>query len=341
MYSTDRKRLMSVDLSVVVPVYNEQECLPELHQRLSAVMGRLGRSYELLFVDDGSCDRSLELMRALSRRDPHTRYLSLTRNFGQTAALAAGLAASRGQGVITIDADLQNPPEEIPKLLAKFDEGFEVVYGVRANRQDPWIRRFCSEVISRFLKVAMHVSIQPDVTAFYITHRRVVEELNRCPERTRVHPVLCAWLGARTAHVDVRHERRFSGKSKYGYRPLLVRAMDLITGYTNVPLRMVSWMGFLFAAVGFVLAGWAVFQKLMVGTTLLGWASIMGALGLLGGVQLLAIGTLGEYLGRAYEQLLGRPLYVVRETHEANGTIEVPLLRKEVSLISCEVIHRA
>lgn len=307
---------MNTDLSVVVPVYNEEPCLRELHRRLVDVLTAIGPTYEIIYVDDGSRDRSLELLRNFAGTDTRTRYLSLTRNFGQGAALAAGLAASRGAAVVTIDADLQNPPEEIPRLLEKFHEGYEVVYGVRQNRRDPWLRRAGSATINRLLRLAMGTSVQPDVTAFCATHRRIIDAVNHCPERTRFHPVLCAWLGAKTAHVPVRHEPRGRGTSKYAYRPLLIRAMDLITGFTDLPLRLATWMGLGLALLGFGLAGWAVISKLTLGTTLLGWPSLMGAIGILGGAQLLAIGALGEYLGRAYAQLLGRPLYVVRESED-------------------------
>ena len=323
-----------VDISVVVPVYNEEDCLPELHRRLTRVMQSTGRRYEIIFVDDGSDDGSLSLMREFSRQDPNTRYLSLTRNFGQTVAIAAGQVASRGLGVITIDSDLQNPPEEIPKLLAKFDEGYEVVYGIRNDRQDPWLRRVGSSIVTRLLRASMRLPVQLSLTAFMVVHRRFVEELNHCPERTRFHPALCAWLGAKTAHVDVRHEMRFHGKSKYDYWRLIKTSLDLFTGYTQVPLRLASWAGLLFSAVGFAMACWAVFQKLVNDGTLLGWASILGAVSMLGGVQLLAIGAVGVYLGRAYMQLLGRPLYVIRETDgtaQDRGVWELP--RNEVGSV--------
>lgn len=306
----------SVDLSVVIPVYNEEQCLPELHRRLTDVMLASGRSYELIYIDDGSMDESLALLRRFSLADARTRFISLTRNFGQSAATTAGQVASRGVGVICIDADLQNPPEEIPKLLTKFDEGYEVVYGIRRHRRDPWLRRAGSATMTWLLRKCMGVSVNPDVTAFSIAHRRIVDELNRCPEQIRFQPVLYAWLGARTTHVDVAHAARFDGQSKYSYWQLFKRAVDLLTGYTLTPLRLASIAGLVFSMFGFAMALWAIIRKLTVGDTLLGWASIMAAIGVLGGVQLLTIGTLGEYLGRSYNQLLGRPLYVVRESQD-------------------------
>lgn len=332
----------TIDLSVVVPVYNEQHCLPELYSRLTTVMRSIGRSYELIFVDDGSDDDSLASLRKFSEEDPHTRYISFTRNFGQSAALTAGQFASKGLGVITLDADLQNPPEEIPKLVAKFDEGYELVYGIRKNRKDPWVRRVGSRIITRFVKTSMHASLEPDLTAYMLTHRRLVDELNRCPERTRFHSALCAWLGARTTRVEVRHEKRSAGKSKYTYRQLLVRAFDLMTGFTHAPLRLAAGAGVAFCAAGFGLIAWTVAGNVIYAQTLLGWTSVMAAISIIGGLQLIALGVLGEFVGRAYAQLLGRPLFVVRETgrieNEA-GVLRLPGSLRESPIRASSVIN--
>lgn len=303
-----------LDISVVIPVYNEGACLPELQQRLTAVVQEIGRSYEIIYVDDGSSDDSLALVRAYAGADRRVRFLSFTRNFGQAAAITAGQSIARGRAVVCLDADLQNPPEEIPKLLARFDEGFEIVYGVRRDRRDPWLRRLGSAVIAKIVRIAVGTEVNPNVTAFSITHRRIVDAMNRCPERTQFQPVLAAWLGAKTSCVDVAHSARVRGTSKYGYWKLLQRAFDLVTAYTQLPLRVASLTGIVFAVFGFAMAGWAVSQKLMTGEALLGWATTLSAIGILGGAQLLAIGTIGEYVGRAYTQVLQRPLFVVRES---------------------------
>lgn len=303
----------SVEFSVIIPVFNEEKCLPSLYERVTKVMEASGRTYEIVFVDDGSDDDSLKLISAFSAKDAHTRHLSFTRNFGQAAAITAGQMAARGLGLITIDADLQNPPEEIPKLLEAFDAGHEVVYGIRRNRQDPWLRRAGSHLVVRLLQATMHTSLQPNVTAFMIAHRRIIAQLNRFPERTRFHPALCAWLGAKTAHVDVEHQPRLSGKSKYNYLQLATRALDIVTSSTLVPLRIAMCVGIAFGLLGFGMAGFALIRKLTAGDTLLGWPSLMAMIGLLGGAQLVTIGILGEYLGRMYMQCLGRPLFVLRE----------------------------
>jgi len=244
----------SIDLSVVIPVYNEEQCLPELHRRLTKVMLTTGRTYELIYTDDGSTDETLSLLRRFSLEDSRTRFISLTRNFGQSAAITAGQVASRGVGVICIDADLQNPPEEIPRLLTKFDEGYEVVYGIRRHRRDPWLRRAGSVTMTWLLQKCMGVSVNPDVTAFSIAHRRIVDELNRCTEQQRCQPVMYAWLGARITHVDVNHAARFDGQSKYSYWKLFKCAIDLLTGFTLMPLRLASIAGYLVGAlcVGFL-----------------------------------------------------------------------------------------
>ncbi|MCH7592355.1 MAG: glycosyltransferase family 2 protein [Planctomycetes bacterium] len=310
------------EISIVIPVHNEQSCLPELHRRLALVMQATRRSYEILFVDDGSHDESLTLMRRFSRQDAHTRYIGLTRNFGQAAAVAAGQRAARGLGLITMDCDLQNPPEEIPKLLAKFDEGYEVVYGIRAQRQDSWLRRACSAAMTKVLETGMGVPGRPCLTAFMITHRRIVDELNRCPELTRFYPTLCAWLGARTARVELRHETRLHGNSRYSYARLAKIAADLFTGYTTAPLGLAFGAGFLCVAAGSAMACWSVLQTWVYSSPLLGPASVLSAISTIGGLQLLAIGIVGSYLGRTYAQLLQRPLYVVRHTSEDRASMK-------------------
>ncbi len=310
---TDRELSTKTDLSVVIPVFNEETCLSELYRRLTDVMAATVRRYEIIFVDDGSCDGSLALIKQFHARDPHVRYLSFARNFGQTMAISAGQASSRGDAVITLDCDLQNPPEEIPRLLAKSDEGYEVVYGVRRNRRDPLLRRAGSKVMTGLLRRCLPASVRLNLTAFSVVHRRVIDELNRCPERIRFQPALCAWLGARTAHVNVRHEKRLHGKTKYNLRRLVRIAIDLLTSYSRMPLQLASWVGALILTGGVGLGCWAAIDKLTVGSTE-GWAVITSAIGVVGGLQLLAIGVLGEYVSRMYAQLLGRPQYVIRET---------------------------
>ncbi len=303
------------DVTVIVPVLNEEECLPELHTRLTAVMQSLAASYEIIYVDDGSTDGSLRLMRRFSDDDVNVRFVSLTRNFGQAAAFAAGQRASRGWAVVTIDSDLQNPPEEIPKLLNKFREGYEVVYGVRVNRQDPWLRRASSAVVARLLKAAMGTGVEPGLTGFMVTHRRIVDEINRCPEKARFHPTLCGWLTGRVAHVDVKHDPRQHGKSRYSYGRLIRLALDVFTGYTLAPLRMANHIGALSCIVGAASALWAVGQTLTGGVTP-GSLAVVAAVCLVGGAQLIAIGVVGGYLGRTYSQSLDRPLFVIRQTSD-------------------------
>jgi glycosyltransferase involved in cell wall biosynthesis len=304
------------EISVIVPVHNEEPCLPELQRRLSKVLSALDRTFEIVYVDDGSTDRSLLAIREFAGQSDAVRYCSFTRNFGQAAAIAAGQRMATGQAVICIDADLQNPPEEIPKLLAKYDEGYELVYGIRRNRQDNWLRRLGSRTVTTLLNWMAGLPVDMDVTAFVVVHRRIIDALNACPERTRFYPALCAWLGARTTHVPVEHARRHAGQTKYSFWKLFRVAADLLTGFSIAPLRFAALLGGMFAVFGLALAVWVVISRVFSEDMLLGWSSTIATISVLGGIQLLTIGVLGEYVGRSFAHLQQRPLFVVRETSE-------------------------
>lgn len=304
---------MSVELSVVVPVFNEEENLPELYRRLTAVLGTAASSWEILFVDDGSRDRSWEIIRALAENDPHVRGLRFSRNFGHQMAFAAGLDHARGQAVVIMDADLQDPPELIPQLLAKHREGYEVVYAVRTARHgETFFKRLTAKLFYRLLARITSVQIPLDTGDFRLMGRRAVEAFRRLPERHRFTRGLVAWLGFPQTGVPYERAPRHAGTTKYPLRKMLRLALDAITSFSHVPLQLATWLGF-------IVSGFAFFYILVVialkfaGISWPGYTSIMAAILFLGGVQLVMVGLLGEYVGRIYDEVKHRPLYLVAE----------------------------
>lgn len=304
---------MSVELSVVVPVFNEEENLPELYRRLTAVLGTAASSWEILFVDDGSRDRSWEIIRGLAENDPHVRGLRFSRNFGHQMAFAAGLDHARGQAVVIMDADLQDPPELIPQLLAKHTEGFEVVYAVRTARHgETFFKRLTAKLFYRLLARITSVQIPLDTGDFRLMGRRAVEAFRRLPERHRFTRGLVAWLGFPQTGVPYERAPRHAGTTKYPLRKMLRLALDAITSFSHVPLQLATWLGF-------IVSGFAFFYILVVialkfaGISWPGYTSIMAAILFLGGVQLVMVGLLGEYVGRIYDEVKHRPLYLVAE----------------------------
>ncbi|BCW93405.1 MAG: glycosyl transferase [Thermoanaerobaculum sp.] len=304
---------MSVELSVVVPVFNEEENLPELYRRLTAVLGTAASSWEILFVDDGSRDRSWEIIRGLAENDPHVRGLRFSRNFGHQMAFAAGLDHARGQAVVIMDADLQDPPELIPQLLAKHREGYEVVYAVRTARHgETFFKRLTAKLFYRLLARITSVHIPLDTGDFRLMGRRAVEAFRRLPERHRFTRGLVAWLGFPQTGVPYERAPRHAGTTKYPLRKMLRLALDAITSFSHVPLQLATWLGF-------IVSGFAFFYILVVialkfaGISWPGYTSIMAAILFLGGVQLVMVGLLGEYVGRIYDEVKHRPLYLVAE----------------------------
>ena len=301
-------------ISVVVPCRNEEPVLPELHRRLSAVLGDLADDYEVILVDDGSTDGTLDLLRDLARRDPHVRYISLTRNFGQQIASTAGLDRARGDCVILMDADLQDPPECIPDLVARWREGFEVVAGRRRSREGlslPY--RVLCRVFYRLINALSEVEMPAEVGEFRLLDRRVVEDLRRCRETHRFIRGLTSWIGYRQTFVEFDRPARAAGESKYRLRHLLRLALDAVTGFSLVPLRLALRLGLAVSALS-IAAAVVLLVRAALGGTAPGWPALV-ALGLffLGGVQLTVLGLLGEYLGRTYREVQRRPLYLVRE----------------------------
>ena len=308
----------TVELSLIVPVMNEEAAIDAFVARVIPILQKLddpaARSFEILFIDDGSSDSTLARIRAANAADPRIRALSFSRNFGKEAALSAGLDAARGLAVIPLDVDLQDPPEVIAPMLAKWREGFEVVYGVRDNREtDTLPKRLTADLYYRAHNWLSADKIPEHAGDFRLLDHKVVEVIRRLPERNRFMKGLFAWAGFRQAAVSYHREERKLGTSKFNYWKLWTLAVDGITSASTVPLRVWSYVGALVALGALAYAGFIVVRTLAFGIETPGYASMMVAILFLGGLQLLSLGVLGEYVGRILTETKQRPLYVVSE----------------------------
>ncbi|MGE5658134.1 MAG: glycosyltransferase [Actinomycetota bacterium] len=301
--------------SFVIPIYNEEQTLPELYRRMSAVMDRMDGATELILINDGSRDRSLQLLRDLHQKDSRICYLSFARNFGHQIAVTAGLNFARGQVVVILDGDLQDPPELIPELIEKWRQGYQVVYAQRTQRhQESWFKRFPAYLYYRILRHLADVDIPIDTGDFCLMDRCVVDILNKMPERNRYIRGLRAWIGFQQTAVQFERDPRFAGEVKYTFGKSLSLAINGLVSFSKVPLRLSTYIG-LFAALvsmmmAFLVFYWRIFYP---HSALTGLATILMAIFFLGAVQLVSIGILGEYIGRIYEEIKGRPLYTLAE----------------------------
>jgi undecaprenyl-phosphate 4-deoxy-4-formamido-L-arabinose transferase len=302
-------------LSVVIPVFNEEENLPELLDRLTRTLVPLGKPYEVVLVNDGSRDGSVALLQAASARDPHLVVVDFNRNYGQHAAVFAGFEVCRGEIVVTLDADLQNPPEEIPKLVAKMEEGYDVVGSVRVHRQDPLLRRVASRIINRMTAVATGVQLSDYGCMLRAYRRPVVKVLASSREISTFIPVLADLFAGRVTEVPVAHDERHHGASKYGFLKLVRLQFDLMTSFSVLPLRVTMGIGVVMSVISTILALVLIAGRLIYGHE---WAvsgvfTLFALVFLFLGVQLFAIGLLGEYVGRIYQQVRHRPRFIVRQ----------------------------
>ena len=301
--------------SFIVPIYNEEETIFEMYRRIAAVMNQMDGLVELILVNDGSRDRSMALIRDIHQRDPRVCYISLARNFGHQVAVTAGLNFVRGKAIVVLDADLQDPPELIPRLVEKWQQGYQVVYAQRIRRrQENWFKRLPAFVFYRLLRRLADVDIPLDTGDFCLMDRRVVDVLNTMPERNRYIRGLRSWVGLPQTSVPFERDPRFAGEVKYSFRKSLSLAGNGLVSFSRLPLRLSTYIGLLAAVMALLMAVLVLYWRIIAPTSpLTGFATIMIAIFFLGAVQLVSIGILGEYVGRIYEEVKGRPLYVLSE----------------------------
>jgi glycosyltransferase involved in cell wall biosynthesis len=306
----------NVEISVVVPLYNEELNIDYLFERLLSELSRLDMSYEIVCVNDGSKDNTIGCLIEHHHQNPRIKVVNLSRNYGKEIALSAGLDYANGNAVIPIDADLQDPPELIAKLVEKWREGYDVVYATRRSRQgESWVKRFTANVFYRTIDGLSQVPIPRNTGDFRLLDRRVVDALKQMPERNRFMKGLFAWVGFKQTSVIYDRPSRYKGETKWNYWKLWNFAIDGITSFSFLPLKVWSYVGLLVSIPSLFYAGFLLIRTLVFGRDLPGYASIMVAVLFLGGVQLVSLGVLGEYLGRVYEEVKGRPLYLVRESY--------------------------
>jgi dolichol-phosphate mannosyltransferase len=301
--------------SLIIPIYNEADTIREMYRRVSAVMDQLEGSGELILINDGSHDQSLSLIRELHQKDSRVCYLSFARNFGHQTAVTAGLNFARGQAVVILDADLQDPPELVPAMLEKWQQGYQVIYGQRTQRrQESWFKRMTAYVFYRLLRYLADVEIPTDTGDFCLIDRQVVDILNAMPERNRYIRGLRSWVGFRQTAITFVRDPRFAGEVKYTFRKSLALAINSLVSFSRVPLRLSTYLGLLSALFALSMAGlvlyWRFYQP---HSPVTGFAAIAAAIFFLGSVQLIGLGILGEYVGRIYEEVKGRPLYTLAE----------------------------
>lgn len=305
-------RLERQSLSIVVPAYNEQEVLPEFQRRIAAVLDALELDAELVYVNDGSSDGTLALLEAMHAADPRVTVVNLSRNFGKEIALSAGLDHARGDAVVVIDADLQDPPELIPAMLALWREGNDVVYAKRTVREgETLVKRTTAHVFYRLIQSISRVRIPADTGDFRLLSRRAVDALKRLREQHRFMKGLFAWIGYRQVALPYRREARFAGQTKWNYWKLWNFAIEGVTSFSIAPLKLATYVGGFTALLAFAYAAYFISKTLLHGDSVRGFPTLIVVILLLGGLQLMTLGIIGEYLGRMFNEVKNRPLYLV------------------------------
>ena len=303
-----------MQLSIVVPVYQSEECLSELHRRLTLVLKSMRVSYEMIWVDDGSLDGSWDRMKALALRDRRLKILRLNRNFGQHQALTAGLDLAQGAWVVVMDCDLQDRPEEIPRLYSKALEGHEMVLACRTLRQDPWIKLQASKAFYLIFQWLTGMKYDGRIGNFRILSRRIADQFRTFRERARFFGAILHWMGAPAATLDVQHEPRFAGQTTYNYRKLFRLGFEVCLAYSDKPLRLAVGLGFWMAGCSILGGGWIFFRALFRGIPIPGWGSLFVSLYFLSGVLISVLGIVGLYVGKTFDEVKARPLYLVLDS---------------------------
>lgn len=304
-------------ISIVLPIYNEEKNIPVLYERLHKVLSENFSDYEVIFINDGSSDGSLNLLKSICQKDPHFKYISFSRNFGHQTALLAGLHHAKGEAILSMDSDLQDPPELIPVMFNKLKEGYDMVYAKRSERKgETFFKKFTAKIFYRLLKSLSNIDIPLDTGDFRIMSRKMLDAFNSMKERNLYIRGQMAWLGFKSTFVMYDRDPRFSGETKYTFKKMMKLALNGITGFSSFPLQIASFFGFLFSSLSFLLMLKIIYSKIFEPEKLVsGWASIMVSIMFIGGVQLLCIGIIGEYINRIILEVKGRPFYVIEETN--------------------------
>ena len=305
-----------INLSVILPVFNEEKNIPLLYDRLKKVIVSLQLSHELIFVNDGSVDETLKQVKDLAIRDPFVKYIDFSRNFGHQVAVTAGLNFCSGARVVIIDADLQDPPELIADMNNRMNDGWNVVYAKRKERRgESFFKKITAKIFYRILVNVTSIDIPLDTGDFRMMDRKVVDALNRMHERHKFIRGMVSWIGFKQTFVEYDRDQRYAGKTGYTFRKMFRFALDGLTGFSNLPLKLATYVGFLFSAVSFLLILYTLYAKFISENYIQGWASIMISILFIGGIQLICLGLIGEYLIRMDSNIRQRPLYIINDTN--------------------------
>ncbi len=307
---------MSTAISIVIPIYNEQEGIRELYQRLRESVERISSDYEMIFINDGSKDNSLSELINLSQQDNRVYYIQFSRNFGHQIAVTAGLDRCKGQAVVIIDGDLQDPPELIVDLYNKYKEGFDVVYAARIKRKGEGLfKKITAKLFYRIMKRITSIDIPLDTGDFRLMDQKVVAYLKQMPEQNKFLRGQIAWLGFRQTQVLFNRDERKHGKSGYPLSKMLRFALDGITGFSDKPIELVSRLGFFVSLVSFIIILYALYSHYLLNQTITGWTSLIISSMFIGGIQLISIGIIGEYISRINKNVMNRPIYIIEHTN--------------------------
>ncbi len=310
------KNKKHVDISVIIPIYNEEPIIPELYHRIQKTVVKISEQYELIFINDGSKDHSLLELLKLTEVDHRVFYINFSRNFGHQIAVTAGLDACNGKAVVIIDGDLQDPPEAIAELYAKYKEGYDVVYARRAERRGESIfKKFTAKLFYRILQRITSINIPLDTGDFRLIDQKVVQYLKLMPEQNKFLRGQIAWLGFKQTQVLFNRDKRKYGKTGYSLNKMLQFAMDGITGFSDKPLQLVTKLGFIISSISFIIILYAIYSHFILNRTITGWTSLIISSMFIGGVQLISIGVIGEYISRINKNVLNRPLYIVEQSN--------------------------
>ena len=300
--------------SIVIPIFNEEPVIPEFYSRIKKVMNSCGDDYELIFINDGSTDTSRDLIKELNKKDNSIKLLDFSRNFGHQIAISAGLDFADGDAVVIIDADLQDPPEVILKMIQKWKEGYEIVYGRRLKRKgETFFKEITAYIFYRLLKALTNHDIPLDSGDFRLIDKKVCNTMRNLTEKSRYMRGLISWVGFKQTYVEYVRDERYAGETKYPLKKMIKFAMDAITSFSYKPLRIATCIGFTLSLVSFTYLVIVIYQKLFTNTTIIGWASVTAVNLFFNGIVLIILGIIGEYIGRIYEETKNRPLYILRD----------------------------